>query len=269
MHVVHVDGGDLPVLQQLPDPSVDDLLVLVGVCVDVAPPLAYGLERPGPHQKLGDVLLGGNARRLLGIIRYDLVLGELELADRISQRPVQDLAVELPEQRRTVLHQDYVGESGEDGGMRERGRGPGVADQPEPHLLGIQQIEDVLGVLDVHVVLHDLPVGLLDDRDALHVAQHLQQIGGPHLLPVDGDGPTHVVPEDHEAARGGVPEPELEDLRVLQGLPEDLLQLGRSDEAGDQGHVEPSGTSQHEAVVRDGDRDVRADHRGHPVSVSA
>jgi len=78
--------------------------------------------------------------------------------------------------------------------MCERGGRTGEADDVELHIPGIQQIEDVLGVLDVHVVLHDLPVGLLDDRDAFHASQRLQEIGGTDLLPVDRYGTAHVVP---------------------------------------------------------------------------
>ena len=120
MGLIEEDGPDGPVADQLPDPSVDGLLVLVGVCVDISPALAYGLERTGRHQKLGYVALVHDAGGLLSVVRDYLVLCELELAHGVAQGTVKDLPVELPEERRTVLHEDDVAESGEDGGVCER-----------------------------------------------------------------------------------------------------------------------------------------------------
>ena len=157
--------------------------------------------------------------------------------------------MEFPEQCGSVLHQDDIGETGQDGTMCERRGSSSVGDDLHCHRTIADEVQHVLGGLYVHVVLEDLPICLFDYWHIVHTAQRLQKVAGSDLLPVDGDGAAHVVPQDHEAPGSGVSEPEFEYLGILDGLPKDLFQLGRLDESGNLEDVELPGTTQHETVV--------------------
>ena len=185
VHFVKEDCTYLALADELADPSVDGLLVGVAVGIDAPAALPEGLQRAGAHEQAGDVFLGRDPADLLPEVLGDLVGVELELLYVVAESPLEDLPVELLEKRGTVLHEDDVGESGEDDAVGEGRGGPVEGDGGDAHLPGLYHSEDHTGVVDVHVVLEDLPVGLLDDGLVLHVPQHLQQVGGADLLTVD------------------------------------------------------------------------------------
>ena len=212
VHFVKEDGTYLALADEIADPSVDGLLVGVAIGIDAPSALPEGLQGTGAHEQTGNVVLGRDPADLLPEVLSYLVGVELEVLDVVAESPLQDLSVKLFQECGTVLHENDVGESGQDDAVGE-GRGGSVeGDRGDAHLTGLDQLQNHTGVVDIHVVFQDLPVGLLDDRLVLHVPEHLQQIGGTDLLTVDRDGAAHVVAEDHEAAGGGVSEAELEDL---------------------------------------------------------
>src|SRR3990170_8382181 len=161
----------------------------------------------------------------------DLPLGELDRADVFLRHdPPEDLPVELPEEGGPVLHEDEVRDPLEDAVVGEGGgqvREVGRADLDGPPL---DPLEDLAGPAEVHDLVEDLVVRLLDDGEILDLVEPVEDPLGPQLLPADGHLPALVVPEDHEGPGRAVPEALLEQLRVPDGAPEELLEALARDE---------------------------------------
>ncbi len=174
--VVDVYRRDAALIQQFGAPSVDRFTVPHGVRVDRTALLLEHAQGAGPPQHGQDLVLGRCHADAAAEERNDLVLGELELRYVRSHHLAEHLAVQLAQQRPAVLHQHHVADAVEDGVVSEGGRCGRVLDRAHRHGAALDALQDVLGVLDVHDVLHDLAVRFVDDRNALHAAQRLEQV---------------------------------------------------------------------------------------------
>src|SRR5206468_4325982 len=117
--------------------------------------------------------------------------------------------------------------------------------------------QDLAGVVQVHDHVQDLVVRLLDHREVFDLVEPVEHPLGPQLLPADRDFAALVVPEDHERPRRAVPEALLEQLRVSNRAPQQILEILARDELREALELDASRHRDHEVVVRHAHSDVR------------
>src|SRR3972149_1036974 len=117
------DALDLPVVLEGPAPR-PNLGERDGSVVErVRTLLLHEVRGTRPFEEVEEVLLAFDPRDLPPEVLPDLLLGELHTLDLLRrQHLLEDLAVELAEQRRPVPHQDDVAHADEHDVVRERAR---------------------------------------------------------------------------------------------------------------------------------------------------
>src|SRR5207302_11278573 len=90
---------------------------------------------------------------------------------------------------------------------------------------------DLAGVVEVHDLVEDLIVRLLDDGEVDDLMEPVEDPLGPELLPSDGYLAALVVPEDHEGPRRAMSEALLEQLRVTDRRADVILEGLARDES--------------------------------------
>src|SRR2546428_119033 len=205
-----------------------------------------------------DVFLPSDLRQLSPEVLRDLAGLELDGADLVVRHDaLEDLAVEFSQERRPVLHEDEVRDPLEHDVVGERGRQAGEVALDHRDLTRLDAPKDLAGVVQVHDHVEDLVVRLLDHREVFDLVEPVEHPLGPQLLPPDRDLAALVVPEDHERPRRTVPEALLEQLRVPNRAPQQILEVLARDELCEALELDASRHRDHEIVVRHAHADVR------------
>src|SRR5437870_70230 len=197
-----------------------------------------------------DVFLPRDLRELPSEVLDDLSGLELDRTDLVrGHHAFQDLAMQLPQEGGAVLHKDQVRDPLQDDVVREwRGQRSEVAlrhgDFP-----CLDPPEDLAGVVEVHDLVEDLIVRLLDDGEVDDLMEPVEDPLGPELLPPDGYLAAVVVPEDHEGPRRAVSEPLLEQLCVPDRPAEETLAALARDQFREDSPLDPARARAPEVVV--------------------
>src|SRR3989475_5591047 len=205
-----------------------------------------------------DVFLPSDLRQLSPEVLRNLAGLELDGADLVVRHDaLEDLAVEFSQERRPVLHEDEVRDPLEHDVVGERGRQAGEVALDHRDLTRLDAPKDLAGVVQVHDHVEDLVVRLLDHREVSDLVEPVEHPLGPQLLPPDRDLAALVVPDDHERPRRTVPEALLEQLRVPNRAPQQILEVLARDELREALELDASRHRDHEIVVRHAHADVR------------
>ena len=204
-----------------------------------------------------DVFLPRHLRQLPSEVLDDLSGLELDRTDLVrGHHALQDLAVQLPQEGGAVLHEDQVRDALQDDVVGERrGQRSEVALRHRDFPC-LDPPEDLAGVVEVHDLVEDLVVRLLDHGEVDDLMEPVEDPLGPELLPSDGDLAALVVPEDHEGPRGAVAEALLEQLRVPDRPAEEILEVLARDELREAFQLDPLRDRDHEVVVGHAHADV-------------
>src|SRR5438552_17331490 len=97
--------------------------------------------------------------------------------------------------------------------------------------------------------MEDFVVGLLDHREVFDLVEPVEHPLRPQLLPPDRNFAALVVPEDHERPCRAVPEALLEQLRVANRAPQQVLEIPARDELRQAVAPDPPRPRDPEAVV--------------------
>jgi len=92
---------------------------------------------------------------------------------------LEDLAVELAQESRPILHEDEVGDPLEHDVVGERGRQAGEVTLDHRDLPRLGPPEDLAGVVQVHDHMEDFVVGLLDYREVFDLMKPVEHPLGP------------------------------------------------------------------------------------------
>ncbi len=181
---------------------------------------------------------------------HDLLLSELDLPKLLLWHDfLQHLSVEVPQEGAPVFHQDDVADTQQNDVVRH-GRGDaGPLREGHAEAPLFDAFQDLSGVPQIHHVIENLVIGLLDDGEVLQFVEPVKNLLGAKLLPTNRDFVAPIVPQDHEAPSGAMSEPLLEEFRIPHRPTQEILQVRAPQESDDLLQLHPLRDRYHEVVV--------------------